>query len=277
MYNLNYLINYNMNNNLLGAGNNCNFATPISNFSNPFQVGNLPVFGGFNFSSVQMPDLSKYTNFNNFFHTAPVFNFMQTSNASLAFPSNTYTFNLENYTLPRIDWSKYQFNIPSLGSLNVGNNQQSLRIGNSTGSAYATLSRSEALTRAQNDSNLERLRGGARWTISNASFKNDIPFAMKGVNNFLDRLTSEIGENLTVTSALGTKNSPHARNAGHYDPINPKLDFGGGLSYSEANRIASKLRNTGYFSNVLVKTHGNTAHIDVKIKESAIRDFNLTA
>lgn len=144
---------------------------------------------------------------------------------------------------------------------------------NSSGSSFRYLSKESALARANSSSYLERLSGGANWRVCSNSFINDIPFAGKGINRFLDKLTSEIGTELVVTSALGTQNSPHVKNGGHYDEKNPKLDFGGGLSHSSANDLANKLRATGYFSRVAVESDGSTSHLDVRIKPEVLAGF----
>ncbi|MBR2430736.1 hypothetical protein IKB17_04680 [bacterium] len=135
---------------------------------------------------------------------------------------------------------------------------------------YKNMTKSQAEAIA--DINLEKLKGGSNWSICSNSFINDIPYAAKGINPFLDALTEELDITLTVTSALGTKNSPHAP-GGHYDPLNPKLDFGGGLSHSEANELKAKLDSTGYFEFVNIETHGNTAHLDVKIKDNVLAQY----
>ena len=93
-------------------------------------------------------------------------------------------------------------------------------------------------------------------------------------NGFLDNLTTELDIDLTVTSALGTENSPHEKVGGHYNDKNPKLDFGGGLTVTEANEIKNKLDTTNYFESVIVEEHGDgTAHIDVKIKDEALKNY----
>ena len=85
-------------------------------------------------------------------------------------------------------------------------------------------------------------------------------------------ITSRLNINLTVTSALGTKNSPH-RGSGHYDSENPKLDFGGNLSLEEAEDLKEKLDSTGDFAFVNIEKHGATAHLDVKIKDEVLAQY----
>lgn len=146
---------------------------------------------------------------------------------------------------------------------------------------YANLSRSEALIKAKNDSNLELLTNGNGWSISSGCFTNDIPYAKKGTGALLSKISAEIGEDLVVTSALGTKTSPHAKgnsDCSHYNDKNPKLDFGGGLNYTEATSLANKLRNTNYFSRVVVEANGDgNYHLDVQIKDGAYNSLNFVA
>ena len=114
-----------------------------------------------------------------------------------------------------------------------------------------------------------------------ADFCNDIPYAKKGTGALLTKISDEIGEELIVTSALGTKTSPHSKgnsSCSHYNEKNPKLDFGGGLNHSEATSLANKLKNTGYFSRVAVEANGDgNYHLDVQIKDSAYNSLNVTA
>ena len=138
---------------------------------------------------------------------------------------------------------------------------------------YASLSKSEAEARAKKDSNLEELTGGEGWIVSDASFENDIKFAKKGTGALLTRAAKEAGVSLTVTSALGTKFSPHDKKisgtASHYNENNPKLDLGGGLSHAQAEELKNKLIATGLFSRVAVESDGNTSHLDVQFADSA--------
>ena len=145
---------------------------------------------------------------------------------------------------------------------------------------YAALSRSSALEAAAKDPNLEKLTGGKGWSISESSFINDIPYARKGVSTILTRAAELTGETLVVTSALGTKDSPHAKGtseASHYNSKNPKLDFGGGLSLSAAEALKKKLDDTGLFSRVDVEKDGDTAHLDVQIASSAFEKIDTLA
>ena len=143
---------------------------------------------------------------------------------------------------------------------------------------YASLSREEALEKAKNDPNLEELvtttsSKGHKVIISSVDFENDIPYAKKGTMEILLKVADKIGKDITITSALGTSSSPHAGKedqTGHYNPTNPKLDFGGGLTTAEAEELKTALENTGYFEFVSnPEKHGATAHLDTRIKEES--------
>lgn len=248
---------------------------------------------GFNFGCFAMP---------NFFTTMPIFNcfnnfsaipFFQQYNNPIAFNSPSVFSSLNTIPMPSFNlnnssifsnyqtdysnmWQQTSVATPSFDTIDWSYSSNSLSKRKSSSkdysnSTYASLSRSAAISKAEADSNLEKLTGGTGWSISNASFKNDIPYAAKGVGNFLNKLTQEIGENLTITSALGTKNSPHAKNGGHYSDTNPKLDFGGGLSVAQAKDLERKLNATEYFEFVKREDHGDgTAHLDVKIKSETL-------
>jgi len=140
--------------------------------------------------------------------------------------------------------------------------------------AYEVLSRESALKRAKANPNLEELTKGEGWSISEGSFINDIPYARKGTSALLNRVCKEAGVTLTVTSALGTKNSPHAATssaASHYNENNPKLDLGGGLTDAQAKELKSKLDKTGLFSRVAVESDGATSHLDVQFSDEAYK------
>lgn len=170
------------------------------------------------------------------------------------------------------NYSFYTPNILNQTTLKKSSNiTKKMGLKNFTG--YAKLTKQEAEKKAREDKNLEKLRGGKNWSVSSGSFINDIPYAARGINQFLNKLTEELNIDLTVTSALGTKTSPHVKNGGHYDPYNPKLDFGN-LSCNEAEKLKTKLQKTGYFSRVAVEKHANnTAHLDVKIKDDVLAKF----
>lgn len=142
---------------------------------------------------------------------------------------------------------------------------------------YANLSKSEAEREAEKSDYLERIEGGSDWSVSDGSFVNDIKYAAKGMNKFLSKLAKKIRRKtktkLVVTSALGTKNSPHAKgssSASHYNPTNPKIDFGGQLSHEKGEELLACLRSTGFFSRCEIEYHGNTCHIDVQVKQSEL-------
>ena len=169
-------------------------------------------------------------------------------------------------------WNNFKLNnnIPSFGK-QKGSSKYS----------FANMTRSEALSAAEGNANLEKLTGGANWTVSDASFQNDIPYARKGTSAILAKAASLAGENLVVTSALGTKNSPHVKSnsqASHYNSENPKLDLGGGLNQQRAYSLQSKLKNTGLFSRVAVEGHGDgTYHLDIQIADSAFNGLDTLA
>ena len=143
--------------------------------------------------------------------------------------------------------------------------------------AYASLRREDALKKAKADSNLEELSQGEGWSISKASFINDIPYARKGTGELLTKVCKNARVTLTVTSALGTANSPHDKNItgaeSHYNELNPKLDLGGGLTAKEAQELKSKLEKTGCFSRIVVESDGETSHLDVQFKDSEYEEL----
>jgi len=228
--------------NYLPMGQNClnySFSNPSLSWLNPTTPTNFSFFN--NFNSISNSKLSSNVNTSIISSPPPVIN-----------TSGFDTFNLSTGKS-----SDNRISLASYKKAKVDLNYKNM-----------TKSQAEAIA----DINLEKLKGGSNWSICSNSFINDIPYAAKGINPFLDDLTEELDITLTVTSALGTKNSPHAP-GGHYDPLNPKLDFGGGLSHSEANELKAKLDSTGYFEFVNIETHGNTAHLDVKIKDNVLAQY----
>jgi len=226
------------------------------------------------FSMPSLPNLNScWGNFNNI---ASQFNFQlpnwtfDTTNTWNSF-STPFTFNsIGLNTTP--SWGS--FSSPVMDTFESSTSKtKTFKKTSVTLSDYAKMNKLDAERNAQKDPNLEKLKGGNNWSISYASFRNDIPYAGSGVNNFLDHLTFKIGERLVVTSALGSATSPHAKNGGHYDSLNPKLDFGGGLTSTEAYRLKTKLVNTGYFARVEVESDGATCHLDVKIKDNVLAEF----
>lgn len=146
---------------------------------------------------------------------------------------------------------------------------------------YRNLTREEALNAAKNDPSLERLvttvsKNGHKVIISEASFVNDIPYAKKGTMDVLLAAADKIGRDLTITSALGCKTSPHSgtfTGNSHYNPTNPKIDFGGGLSPDEASRLEAELESTGLFNFVTREIDGKTAHLDAQIALSSYEAY----
>lgn len=145
---------------------------------------------------------------------------------------------------------------------------------------YGKLTRADALEKAKNDPNLEKLvtttsSKGHKVIISSVDFENDIPYAKKGTMEILLKVADKIGKDITITSALGTSSSPHEGKddqTGHYNPTNPKLDFGGGLNTAEAEELETALENTGYFEFVNPEANKDGTgywHLDLKINEDA--------
>lgn len=219
---------------------------------------------GFSKSSSENVSENMFMNGNSYIPTLPFYN---------------YGFQSNNYSISDSFNGLYSFGsllTPDLStsSMSKTSSSSSRRKTSSGRKDFGSMSKSEAIRAAKNNSNLEHLGGGKGWSVSDSSFVNDIPYAKKGMSKFLTKLSAQIGETLVVTSALGTANSPHSKNGGHYDASNPKLDFGGGLTNSEANSLAGKLENTGYFSHILVEEHGDgTAHVDVKVKSSVLNSY----
>lgn len=256
----------------------CNTSSPVTFFV-PNSWNNVSLFNccnSFNFPTFNFSNFNLFNNgfnWNNFFNWNTTFNWNNNTSWNNTLNWNNFTSFTNFNTTPA--FGNYNLNSNRLNSTNAEQN----RIFKSN-HAYANLTRSEALNKAQNDSNLEKLTGGNGWSVSSSSFSNDIPYARKGTGTILSKVSNMIGENLTITSALGTKNSPHAKGNGyasHYNSSNPKLDIGGGLSPSKAYSLKTKLLNTGYFSRVEVETHGNTAHLDVQIKDSAFQKLDINA
>ncbi len=140
--------------------------------------------------------------------------------------------------------------------------------------SYILLSQKQAEEKAKNDSNLELLKGGKNWSVLEKSFLTDIPYAKKGTGAILDKVANMIGEELIITSALGTgeAGNPHQKSgyASHHNAENPKLDI---RTTGNGNKLAEKLRSTGYFSRVSVEKD----HLDVQIDSSKYKDFEATA
>ncbi len=211
-------------------------------------------------------------NFGGFNSYTPLFSFGKPdySSYSYASTSNSYDFSFLNSAInsPKVSTRSSVL----LGSLTPSN-----RSGRSKyfgiGSEYGNLGMNAALQKARSDSRLEFIgNGGNVWSISSGSFINDIKYATRGTSQVLDDVVSEVRKSdpnfsLLVTSALGTASSPHSKRAGHYDVNSVKLDFGGGMSKSQATKVASQLRATGKFDFANLECDGSTWHIDAQIKK----------
>ena len=141
--------------------------------------------------------------------------------------------------------------------------------------SYSTISRERALERARNDSRLEELKGGDGWSISSDSFVTDIPYARKHTGEILSFVSSLIGEEIIVTSALGTagtrnRRTPHvvSRNyCTHHNAENPKLDI---KHNGHPSRLKYKLSCTGLFSRISIES----THLDIQIKPEVYYAFD---
>ncbi len=177
-------------------------------------------------------------------------------------PINTYKFGLLTSA------SKTKVRVTGVGSPASVSSSASVGVK----SEYAKLSQSAALKQAAGDSRLESIAaGGIGWRVSTADFQNDIMFATAGTTELLNSVVKEIRKkdetfSLTVTSALGTKTSPH-RARGHYNVENVKLDFGGQMSKAKAEKVAQQLMATGKFDFANPECDGRTYHIDAQFKK----------
>lgn len=139
--------------------------------------------------------------------------------------------------------------------------------------SYTKLNQAQATQKARKDSNLEELRGGKNWKVAN-TFHTDIPFAKKGTSAILQKVAQEIGEDLVITSALGTgeAKNPHKKGgyASHHNAENPKLDI---ATNGHGTALAQKLRNTGYFSRVSLESD----HLDVQIDINKFKKIECVA
>ena len=151
---------------------------------------------------------------------------------------------------------------------------------NTTNAEYSRMSKSDAERQAANDPRLEYIgNGGNGWSCSSASFVNDITYATKGTSALLDKVVEKIRKiypdfKLVVTSALGTKNSPHKKGGkkSHYNPCNVKLDFSRHTWKGNPQDLANALMGTGYFQFAVVEWHsdGEGWHIDAMFKPEAL-------
>ena len=155
---------------------------------------------------------------------------------------------------------------------NVKKEEQDL--GKKVDTSYSRISREQALKRAKNDKRLERLSGGRGWSVSEGSFVTDIPYARKHTGEILSFVSSIIGENIVVTSALGTggtrgRRSPHWLSENyctHHNAENPKLDI---KTNGHSGKLRKKLISTGLFSRVSVEPD----HLDIQIKNEVYLAF----
>lgn len=247
----------------MGFVNTARLAFNNYSFGNSFGFSNYSFnnFYGVSNSYSYKPLLFKF----NYSGYTPTYSFGTASFSSkMSFGPSAYTFGPSSSTV-------------KFGGLSKSVNRSGRSFsGSGNSSEYSALSKSAAINKAQADSRLEYIgNGGDGWTISDASFINDIKYATKGTSDLLDEVVAQIRKedkdfNLVVTSALGTANSPHAKKAGHYDLSSVKLDFGGGLSRSQAARIANQLESTGKFEFARIECDGSTYHIDAQFKKELL-------
>lgn len=219
--------------------------------------------------------------FNGYYYgnSMPYFSYPTLFNYSFR-PSQSYGYDFSSPTTYSSYQSSYQSSgKPTLGSLTSARSQAKPVARRSTGkycgkgSEYGSMGKSFALQKAKTDSRLEFIgNGGKGWSISDASFRNDIKYATRGTSGVLDGVVSEIRKtdpnfSLLVTSALGTATSPHSKKAGHYNVDSVKLDFGGGMSKAQATKVARQLYATGKFDFADPECDGATWHIDAQIKK----------
>lgn len=217
----------------------------------------LPQVSLFNFESMNLFDIPKFTtpkiwdSFNSFKWQMPTF--------------SNFTFEL-----PKFSFSEVKKSAGTNKSFNF-----SQKINGNINNSYLNLSKSAAYQKAKTDSNLEELSSGNRWQISKGSFVTDIPFAKKGTAAILDKVTDMIGENLTITSALGTGEgaNPHQKGgySSHHNAENPKLDIS--TRGKNANLLAQKLKDTGYFTRVSIES----THLDVQIDPKKFNNISTLA
>jgi len=121
--------------------------------------------------------------------------------------------------------------------------------------------------------------GGKGWSTNAASFQNDVMFAARGTGQILDSVIAknpDLFGKLIVTSAYGSKSSPHSiGNKSHYVG-GGKLDFSlAGMNDAERKAFQKKLLSTGYFefANIEKQSDGGY-HIDAKIKENQLKKMS---
>lgn len=276
--------------------NSCGFN--MYNFNNTFNPYsfNFPSF--FNFS--YQPNY----NFQSFFGMTNFNTLAKTENCGYNYSFNSPQINNFNYNTPlqnswntSTNFSNYDANFRNLfnsytytpnttststTSARTTSTKSSITKTLSSGlkidTSYSNLFKSDALRKAQNDARLEELKGGNGWRLA-GTFETDIPFAKKGTSRILDIVSKEIGEDLVITSALGTKgtsnkNSPHTVGgySSHHNAENPKLDIDVN-NRADGERLKAKLLATGYFSHIA--NEGD--HLDVQIDPDKYQTFTATA
>ena len=254
-FNLGFNLGFGFTNMLLGGRSFFNFPPAFGMFSSGFMSSPPPLILPSNISSIF--EVPKFEN-NHIDYSAP---WMQPSTFkpmmdTLSFGGSALTFN----NPPIVQQSKTK---------------------TTEKTEYSSMTREEALAAAAADENLEELitsktSKGRSVIVDSASFVNDIPYAKDGTMEILLEVADSIGQDIKITSALGTSSSPHVKTtsgASHYDAKNPKLDFGGWMSAREANALRSSLLKTGKFESVVAECDGDTWHLDVKIKDSAYEEL----
>lgn len=248
-----------------------NFYLPMNNLFMP--VLSVPKdfswFYSFEIPKLEMPKIDFFFQNNTIpfipvqssvYNYQPVFN-TNNLNPALSFPS--VLTNLEKTNMSSLK-NNSALNISNKYSIN------DKKIDNS----YLHLSQKQAEEKAKKDSNLELLKGGKNWSVSNKSFVTDIPYAKKGTGAILDKVATMIGEKLVITSALGTGESgnPHQKSGyeSHHNAENPKLDI---RIRGNGKELANKLKSTGYFSRVSTEKD----HLDVQIDITKFKDFEAIA
>ena len=266
-------------------------------FNIGFGIFNSNPFFGFNncnnniFSLYSQPTSSFVGGFNPIQTNMPAWNQPSVTSLWNQVPTNangtsTTTWNTNSAWNTTPSWnntpektSSYSNNSSSTGSKQKTSTQTYHKtVNGSVDNSYASLSKTEAEKKAQNDSRLEKLNGGANWDLA-STFETDIPYAKQGTSEILSKVSSMVGEKLTITSALGTKGasgkaSPHKIGgyASHHNAENPKLDINI-TSVSHGEKLAQKLHETGYFSHIAIESD----HLDVQIDPSKYEKVSIVA
>ena len=284
-FNLGFNMGLGFTNLLFGGRSFFNFPPAFGMFSSGFMSSPPPLILPPNISSIF--EVPKFEN-NHIDYSAP---WMQPTTFKPMMDTLSFGGSAQFFSNPPI------INNPVVTNQNSGNNTGSntpVYTASSAGSKvdYYNTTKTNAEAAAKKDENLECLKDLQIYpsmpplqrtygvTISSASFINDIPYAKKGTMEILKKAAQEIKEDLVITSALGTSTSPHSLNKDggvegtHYDPNNPKIDLGGGLtSQLQSNTLAEKLMATGYFDFVEPECDGVTWHLDLRIKDSAYEEL----